>query len=105
MSWPKEKQIEAERAWFVATADEVARVCGGSLISGRRTRKRNKGLGKKAHSKSLHLDGLAGDYEFDTAFGYGKAWSLGRSLGLHGYRKPNSQGIHWQARPSKKKAS
>lgn len=108
MSWPKSEQVKAEREWFWRTADAVAVECGGSLISGRRTRMRQAKLrreGLKPHPKSLHLDSLAGDYEYDTAEGYARAWVIGRNRGLHGYRKPNSLGIHWQARPAKGRAS
>ena len=101
MSWPKAEQLKAERAWFKRTTEHVGAECSGSLISGRRTRSRQselKARGLKPHPKSLHLDGLAEDWEFDTATGYGRAWALGRKLGLHGYKKPASLGIHWQAR-------
>lgn len=97
MSWPKAERDSAEWLWFWRTVDIVAVECGGSLISGRRTRKRNSAVG--GHAGSLHMVGLGADFQFDTAQGYGKAWMMGRKLGLHGYRKPKSQGIHWQARP------
>jgi hypothetical protein len=102
MSWPKSQQLRAEREWFRRTTRKVAADCGGSLISGERTAKRNRAVG--GHPDSLHKDGLGEDWEFDTAQGYGKAWPMGRSLGLHGYRKPKSRGIHWQARPAKRPA-
>jgi len=102
VSWPKDAQLRAERKWFWDICDLVAEGCGGSLISGRRTRKRNTGLGRKAHPNSLHLQGLAGDYVFDTPLGYVRAWEMGRKAGLHGYRKPASFGIHWQARPKRR---
>ena len=100
MSWPRAEQIKAERAWFLAACEEVGWKCGGSCISGRRTKSRNTAVG--GHEKSLHLDGLGMDWEFDTAAGYGQAWPMGRKLGLHGYKKPASRGIHWQARPAKR---
>jgi len=98
MSWPKTAQLEAERTWLHATCEAVGAECSGSLISGRRTAKRNKAVG--GHVDSLHKKALAEDWEFDTTEGYGRAWVMGRQLGLHGYRKPNSRGIHWQARPA-----
>ncbi len=105
MSWPKAEQVRAEREWFWRTVDQVASECGGSLISGRRTRARQAKLrkaGLSPHPNSLHLDSLAADYEYDTANGYGRAWATGRKLGLHGYRKPKTLGIHWQARPAQR---
>jgi len=101
MGWPKKLQLEAETAWFWKVTDAVAAECGGSLISGRRTKKRNTAVG--GHGASLHMKNLGGDWEFDTSEGYGRAWVVGRSLGLHGYRKPNALGIHWQARPKGRK--
>jgi hypothetical protein len=103
MSWPKAEQLKAERAWFKRTTGQIGAECGGSLISGRRTRARQAQLraqGLNPHPKSLHLDDLAEDWEFDTAHGYGRAWELGRKAGLHGYKKPKSLGVHWQARPA-----
>jgi len=101
MAWPKKLQVLAETKWFWVTTDFVASECSGSLISGRRTKKRNASI--PGHPTSLHMKNLAGDYSFDTSAGYGRAWVLGRSLGLHGYRKPKSLGIHWQARPKGRK--
>lgn len=103
MSWPKREQEKAERDWFRRTADRVAAECGGSVISGRRTRTRNTKVG--GHRSSLHMQGMAEDQVYDTAVQYGRAWEIGKKLGLHGYKKPASLGIHWQARPSKRKAS
>ena len=100
VSWPKAEQAKAERAWFRAACDEVGWKYGGSCISSRRTRTRNTNVG--GHPGSLHMDGLGEDWEFDTAQGYGSAWEAGRKLGLHGYKKPASKGIHWQARPAKR---
>jgi hypothetical protein len=108
MSWPKREQEIAEREWFWRTTDRVAAECNGSVISGRRTRARQAKLraeGLKPHPKSLHLDGLAVDHEYDTANGYGRAWEVGKKLGLHGYKKPASLGIHWQARPAKRRSA
>ena len=55
-----------------------------------------------ALSTSLHLEGLAGDWRFDTSGGMANAWAMGRALGLHGYKKPSALVIHWQARPAKR---
>lgn len=99
MSWPLPSKEKAEVGWFWETADRVAVQHGGSLISGRRTPAHNSAVG--GHVNSLHMSNLAGDYEFDTVEGFERAWSLGRSLGLHGYKKPEPLVIHWQARPRK----
>jgi len=101
VSWPKSSHVEAEREWFQRTTLAVAEECGGSLISGRRSTKRNREVG--GHAESLHKIALAEDWEFDTSEGYGQAWELGRNLGLHGYRKPLHYGIHWQSRPAKRR--
>jgi hypothetical protein len=100
MPWPKAEQLEAEKEWFRRTTRKVAEECGGSLTSGRRTAKRNTVVG--GHRSSLHMKDLAEDWVFDTAQGAGRAWVLGRSLGLHGY-KMSEQAIHWQARPKGRK--
>ena len=100
MSWSRQEQIRAERAWFHSACEEIGWKCGGSLISGRRTRNRNTEVG--GHPGSLHMDGLAEDWEFDTAVGYGNAWEMRKQMGLHGYKKPATRGIHWQARPAKR---
>jgi hypothetical protein len=105
MSWPKAKQLEAERDWFKRVTERVGAECNGSMISGRRTRKRQEQLreqGLKPHPKSLHLEGLAEDWEFDTETCYLRAWELGRRLGLHGYKKRATLGIHWQSRPQRR---
>ena len=97
MSWPEEKRLEAERLWFRETTRFVAAECGGSLISGERTEKRNTAVG--GHPESLHMKGLGEDWVYDTKEGFDKAWRIGRAFGLHGYTKPNL-GIHWQSRPA-----
>jgi hypothetical protein len=101
MAWPKAEQLKAEREWFQRTAHRVAAECGGSVISARRTKKRNTAVG--GHPHSLHMQGLAEDQVYDTAVQFGRAWEIGKKLGLHGYKKPASLGIHWQARPSSRK--
>ena len=100
MSWPRAEQIKAERAWFQAACEEVGWKCNGSLISGRRTPAHNSEV--DGHPGSLHMEGLAGDWQFDTPGGFSNAWATGRALGLHGYKKPAALVIHWQARPAKR---
>jgi uncharacterized protein YcbK (DUF882 family) len=108
MSWSKAEQELAELDWFARTTDRVAAECNGSVISGRRTRARQAKLrakGLNPHPESLHLVGLAIDHEYDTESDYIKAWEIGRKLGLHGYKKRKTNGIHWQARPMRRRAT
>ena len=100
MSWPKAQQVIAERRWFMEACEEVGWKCNGSCISTRRTKTRNAAVG--GHSESLHMEGLGQDWEFDSESDYLRAWEMGRKLGLHGYKKRATHGIHWQSRPAKR---
>ena len=71
----------------------------GSVVSGARSKKRNKKVG--GHPESRHLLGLAADIVCDTKVDMREMFAHARRLGLHGYIRKNGKACHLQDRAVK----
>ena len=78
---------------------QLCRKHRGSVVSGVRSKARNKRVG--GHPRSRHLLGLAADIVCDTKADMARLFAAAYRLGLHGYVRRGGRGCHLQDRAAK----
>jgi hypothetical protein len=95
-------ELHQQWAWFWPIVNEGARMFDGSLVSGIRSKARNRGV--KGHPESRHLLGLAADVTFAPDNGRTardrchECFAYYREQGLRGYIRDSGTSLHIQDR-------